>query len=249
MKFFKSSSSLNNRLTFLFFLVFINVQLFGQNSGTSVKIYSNFNFVAEDDFLSFDPATNKLRTDETRSYDLGYFSPAFIIRTDSGNFHEFELSRLLLNQDQSILFTSNDSIGGTELISALRTTEFLFAFRYEYNIAISSVAEETKIQSYIGFSIQPFFEASKTMPLLSPSYSTSQNRFGALLAIVPRVNYDIKENLFLDFNIPITLLETNVNFNETENPQLTEVERNSTVFNVKVLPVNFMLRIGIGLRI
>jgi len=73
--------------------------------------------VIENNLFTVDSITNNRTTEKTRKYHLGYFSPAFTIKRENGNFHEFELSRLLINFNQDETLTPNDSLGRKELVA------------------------------------------------------------------------------------------------------------------------------------
>ncbi len=237
-------------LHFLFLLLFINSQSLAQYSNNkSIKLYTNFNFVTEDDVSSTDSITNNITTEKNKNYQLGYFSPAYTIELTNGNFHEFEISRFLINQEQNQTIISNDSLGRSEVIAGVKSTKIFVAFRYEYNFSLGKKTEETKFHPYVGISINPFFENAIIMPTVSSQFPKKQVQVGALLAIVPRINYDIKGNWYMDLNVPINIFEANVDFSNDQNPILSESERKTTEFNIELFPNNIMVRIGIGLRI
>jgi len=187
--------------------------------------------------------------DEQQKYQLGYFSPAFTIGKENGNFHEFELSRFLINHEQEKTIITYDSLNRKELVSGERNTKLFFALRYEYNIALRKVAAEAKLQPYIGFSFRPYFERSMFTPLISSQFPTRENQLGVNFSIVPRINYNLKGNWYLDLNVPLQLTETNVNSLIRENPALPGEQRKTTTINFETLPLHLFLRFGVGLRL
>ena len=135
------------------------------------------------------------------------------------------------------------------MVAGEKNTRVFFALSYEYNIVLRKTTEKTKLTPYLGLSINPFFENSITMPSISSQFPERNTYFGALFAIVPRINYTLKGNWYLDLNVPIQLFETHVAVNTRENPILPISQRKTTLVSFEALPRNVMVRIGVGLRI
>tara|TARA_R110000868_G_scaffold272252_1_gene531514 strand:- start:13 stop:702 length:690 start_codon:yes stop_codon:yes gene_type:complete len=229
----------------------MSINTYGQEgSSKSIKLYTNFNFVTGDLILIIPDSIPYNRAyAEAKNHQLGYFSPAFAIELENGNFHEFELSRLLINFNRNESIVIDDSLGRKIVVPGARNTRVLLAVRYEYNIALSNSTEEMKFQPYLGLSINPFFENSIKTPHIISQFATSKNEFGALFAIVPRIKYNLKGNWYLDLNVPINISQASVTINTDEDPILTASQRKSTTFDFEIVPRNIMVRFAIGLRI
>lgn len=64
-----------------------------------------------------------------------------------------------------------------------------------------------------------------------------------------RINYNLKENWYVDLNVPIQLFETNVDIRNQENPKLPESQRKTTIVSFEDPPRDVMVGFEMGLRI
>jgi len=220
-----------------------------QNNKT-IKLYTNFGWTSTERTLGFNTTNLISRIEKNKETKIGYFTPSIAIVLPNGNFQEFELSRLEINNTNSETNLTNDSTGKTiQIVSGQKVTNILIAFRYEYNIMFLKKKEGAKIRPYLGFSANPYFYNSKYRPIVSNLFPTNQNNFGVTLSIIPRLIYNLNEKWFVDFNIPINLADVNWTFDKVDNPVLTEQERTTTTVEYSTLPNKFLFRLGVGLRI
>ena len=236
-------------------LVFLlnGLTLFGQENNKNsktIKLYTNFSWSNTDMSLSYDTVNKTSTIENSKETQIGYFTPSFSFSSLNGNFQEFELSRLLINKTQNQTIETVDSTGQTiNTLAGEKSTNIFIAFRYEYDIMLFKKKEGTKFQSFIGFSANPFYSNSSFTPIVSTLYPSTQNNFGVLLSVIPRLNYNLNEKWFIDLNIPINLVDANWMFRSEEDPTLTEEQRITTTVNFSTFPKKFLIRLGVGLRI
>jgi outer membrane protein W len=213
----------------------------------TLKLYSNFGLTTSENSI-FSEGLQVTTVTTNRDYDIGYMSPALAFVKQHGNFHEIELSRFKINNkyDETTLYEVN---GATTTISGQYITNILIALRYEYDIMFLKKKETLKLRPYLGFGVNPYFLNSIINPIVATNYPTRQNDFGASISIIPRLNYNITERWFLDLNIPINVTELAVSSQKTYNPLIREEDQRTTNINYEILPSNFLIRIGIGIKI
>ena len=241
--------------TLIFFLLTFllsGLTTFGQENQKNkiVKLYTNLSLTSTETSLSFDTTNLTSTIEKNKETQIGYFTPSITFVLPNGNFQEFELSRLVINNTNSETIIINDSPGKTiQTVSGQRTTNILIAFRYEYDIMFFKKKEEAKLRPYLGFGVNPYFSNSKYRPIVSNLFPINQNNFGVTLSIIPRLNYNLNEKWFVDFNIPINLADINWTFDKVDNPTLTEQQRTTTTIEYSTFPSKFLFRLGLGLRI
>ena len=86
------------------------------------------------------------------------------------------------------------------------------------------------------------------IPESSYFYDTRTSNFTVLLDIVPRIQVDLSESLFLDLNVPITLIDwasTSITYDSSIVPSAPIKQSGSTTL---VLPQRVVIRLGLGIR-
>lgn len=233
-----------------FILVFLlsGLNVYGQEREKRIKLYSNFGWSTTEKTTS--DTINMTTTLETnKDVQMGYFTPSIAFVTANGNFHELEFSRLKINSSSDKTSITYDNLGHTQTISGQKTTNILIALRYEYNFMFFKKKEEAKLRTYLGLAINPYFENSNTLPFLSNYFPTSETSLGTMLSIIPRINYNLGEKWFIDFNIPINISNIDITSTNKDNPAFLANQRTETSIDLTILPNTFLIRFGIGVKI
>lgn len=241
-----------NQKSLLVIVLFIFLQgnSFSQDDKTkTLKLYSNFNFIRTHENQVINLSTNKYSIERGQELELGYLSPALMIELGSGNFHEFELSRFRISFSENEIFIPNDSTATITPDDGFRKTKALFSARYEYVISLKGNQKASKFHPYLGLSVSPYFEHFREIPFINTSFPRTINQFGTLFSVVPRLNYSLKGNWFLDLNIPIQMIDVNAIFRKNEDPVLPEENRVTSDVNLNFSPLNVLVRFGVGIRI
>ena len=245
MRYLKSASLVISGL----FLSNFYSNTFAQESKTNqLKLYSNFGWSSETRTVGFDTTTNAPIVTTTKSNDLGYFTPAFAFATAKGNYHEIEFSKLQINKtSQTTVIDPNNQF--PQVIDGEHKTNFLIAFRYEYNLVLFKQKEAKKFTTSIGFATRPFYSNSSFRPVLSNQFASGETAAGMLLSIVPRINYNFGEKWFLDLDVPFNIAQLSIKNNRLNNPALPVNQRSVITVYGELFPSQYLIRFGLGLKL
>ena len=233
---------------FFFTLILTSQITFGQENqnSISVKLYSNISYSISECPKIFNRDLGIFTSEINKEFQIGYFTPSIGFDLKNGNYHEFEISRLLVNRTYNESFNIDDGGGQSgQMVNGDVTTNFLIAFRYEYNFIFLKNNEKSKLIPALGFSIDPYFSRESYKTKVSLSYPSTENVLGATASVIPRIIYNLTEIIFLDLNIPIHIID--VNYNTATNLQRSHT-RTPTVDFI-AFPSKYLIRFGIGLRL
>jgi hypothetical protein len=238
--------SLKN-LSFLF-LTFI---LFSKTYAQEKAVKLNFGAkLTETERTKLNSLTS-LRVEKQKNIDFGKITPSFINFYENSNFLEFEISDLSFtkeNYEQDVIVT--DSVGNARTLptDGGESESIKLGFRYEYTVALIK-NKTTKFKPYLGFGLNPHFNFTSFSPYTSNKFYMSQKHVGLLFQITPRVIKHLNEKWFLDLNIPISIGEVSYsNFKDTD-PSRSAQERVISTIDLDLFPINYQLKLGIGLKI
>ena len=99
-----------------------------------------------------------------------------------------------------------------------------------------------------GMSIISGFSMTSNKPWVSLSYPSSETRFGTVLAIVPRLQYNINKSWYLDLNIPVSIADIYFRSSRIDNPTVPGPDRTTTTMVLEEIPLNVHVRFAAGLR-
>jgi hypothetical protein len=97
--------------------------------------------------------------------------------------------------------------------------------------------------------MNPFVNYIKFIPLSSSNFPASLRNFGALINVIPRLQYNLTSNFFVDLNLPITMAQFNSYHQKTSNPNYSKSQNEVGGLNFDMLFKVSNLRIGLGYRI
>ncbi len=236
----------------LFSLLFLSGRMpaSGQDmaGSTVIKMFANFFYTDPVRTESQGPGMNTVTVEQYSYIRTGYFTPAVSFERLNGDFHEIELSELMINRtDQKVSYKFTDD-STSLLVSGERTIDLGLAFRYEYNLNLMKNRPDARFRPFIGFAASPYFSRASIKYFVSLTYPESETRFGVALAIVPGIQYNINENWFLEFNIPLTIADVILKFDSVDNPVLDTSLRKTATLEILEFPAQIHLRLGAGLR-
>ncbi|MFT5821640.1 MAG: hypothetical protein ACI8ZM_002894 [Crocinitomix sp.] len=236
-------------IAFTIVLIAFNQNTFAQDSESKqLKLYSNFGWESAERTIGFDTVINVLIKENYFETSLGYFSPAFSWATPKGNRHEIELSRLQFNQVDEVTYLDYDDGISFQVISGERNTNVFIALRYEFDYQIIK-NKDSKLKPSLGFAVRPYYSHASLRPKVSSIFSSSELNVAAMFSIVPRLNYDLNKKMFIDLSIPLSLAELGVRSTTWDNPAIPVNQRTVSTFVVEVAPSEYLIRLGIGIRL
>ncbi len=233
-----------------FVLISFNQNILAQNTSPfQLKMYSNFGWRTAELTVDYDTVLNKPIKENFYETSLGYFSPAFAWASPRGNYHEIELSRLQFNQVDEQTYIDYDNGLNHQVISGEQRTNVFIALRYEFNYMIIKNKDDKRLKPSLGFAVRPYYHRSAFQPRISSLFATSQSNAGALFSIVPRINYDLSKKWFIDLNVPINLADLSIQSRTYDNPAIPVNQRTITTIVAETLPSQYLIRLGIGVRL
>jgi hypothetical protein len=237
------------QLTLLLMVITVKTSL-GQNTNldykSALKIYN---------LTTFEEQIKSRRLNDTSSYRFQYTNTllkilnptiAFQWKSKNYNFHEIELTGLILGKNGTKTEIINDTTNNRQTINGgdLKTT--VISVRYEYILNFNK-SKDRKFVPSIGFGINPYYRQINYSPKITSSFPTSEISFGMRTFITPRLTYFLTSKLFIDVNIPLCVFDTFYLADKEDNPASPVQERTITTFNYNQFPKIFSGRIGIGL--
>jgi hypothetical protein len=238
-------------LTLLLLIIVVKVgwsQNINLDYKTAVKIYN---------LTSFDEQTKSRRLNDTSSNRYQYTNTtlqilhptiAFLWKSKKNNFHEIELTSLMLGKIGTKTEIVNDTTNNRQTISVGDITTTAISVRYEYILNFNK-SKDSKLVPSIGLGINPYYRQNNYSPRISSSFPTSEISIGMRAFITPRMTYFLTSKLFIDVNIPLCFFDTFYLADKVDNPAIPVQERRITTFNYNQFPKVFSGRLGFGLKL
>jgi len=193
---------------------------------------------------NFDPYT---QITEKSGWRIFHPTFAFLWKTKANNFQEIELTFFEVKNDDILVTRDYDDLYYDVVViqsgNERTTTHISIRYEYIYHLTKSS---DSRLGFSIGGGIQPYFLNISDIPALSNQFPSSERNLGAFFQIIPRINIELSESFFLDFNIPFCFYNLNHRVLTREDPALIEDLRRQTFTDSNFFPDMYSLRIGLG---
>ena len=240
---------------FVILLLFIYVNLFGQNDLNEkrlidFKLYSNFDFSSKYINYETDTINGTSKNEYVKEINGFNFSPSLVFYSKKGNSSEIEISRLDYSNKYNEKYTILDSTGAIlNVMSGNTHKQFELYLRYEYRLKLFKKKDWKKTKLILGFSGTPFVVWDKTEPVLNTEFTKHKTIVGFYLSVIPRIEYSISERWYLDLNIPVAIFTSHYTSFRNEDPSLPSEERSKNIFDFYNGPISYAIRLGIGFKI
>ena len=154
--------------------------------------------------------------------------------TKKGNYYEI--------QSGGINFRKNASVTNTYLSTG-------FDLKFEHGRKVLKSLKSEKWNTFLALRASYTGAYNSVRPLVSSSFNYFQFNSSVNVSLIPKIEYNFNNRLYMDFSVPLNLFTYFNSQNVTENPGLPLEERKTTsnsinVFNNYTSPV-----VGFGLRI
>jgi hypothetical protein len=233
------------------FMTFLVTLGWSQNTNlnyqTGLKLYNTILFEGQSKSIQLSDTSSFRYQYTNRNVQILNPSFAFQWKSKRNNFHEIELTNLLLNKVEARTEILSDTTS-SQLISGDEITSTSLSVRYEFSIVLNK-SKNKKVCSSIGFGMNPYFRKNKYSPLVSSLFPTTEKSFGLKAFLTPRITYFVTSKLFVDVNIPICLFDNFILTETRDNASLPVEQRTVSTFNFNQFPNFFSGRIGIGLKL
>jgi len=218
----------------LVFLVLVNIQVFAQDK--AIRLYSNL-------FVTSKKTTNY----NSVSSVFGIFTPSFSKSTESGNFHEIELTSFILSNSVYSQYALDSSNNILYMINGGKSNYQKIGVKYEFAYKILKNST-SKFQPFIGVGVNLTYIHSARKPFLSSLYPSANSKLVSTFLITPRLIYNLNEKWFLDLNIPFNIVQLGINKDKYLNPALPVKNQVHYSPLYSLLPKQLNFKLGIGLR-
>ena len=232
---------------FVVFAAFLmsSVHLIAQEQKVGLMAYSNFS-ISNESVHHWHPQGIVVRKINN---SLGYFSPAVILYKENSDFHEFEIARLSFNSSDATLYGLDTLSSYLPLLSDTRVDNVHIAIRYSYSFLINLGTPESKFKVHLGVGASPYFQREWLTPQTSDIFPLKSHSVGVRISAAPTLTYGITDHWFLNLNIPFTIGNAFARRSKTENPALPLSNRTIKRSDIKLFPDEYLIRLGLGLRI
>lgn len=210
------------------------------------KVYNTFSYSRTEESVPVN-IPNAYGFKRVKETDLFKPSVAFSWRSDKGNYQEVEISSFVVGKKSTeFFFRAPSSItpigtGGQEV----STTDI--AIRYE-NVKDLFKRKNWKLRPMLGLGLTGFYRSEKVAAQgVNPFVPMSEQRYGFKFEAIPRLNYNISRRFFIDFNIPVTVAQSDLWVSKIQSSPISDVQKTSLA-NFAAAPVEIAARIGVGLR-
>jgi hypothetical protein len=185
-------------------------------------------------------------TYNTPSYNLEIMHPALAIQWQMGkqNFHEVELTRLLVNKKYNT-YDIYGPAGAWEPGGSRNVTDI--ALRYEYRICFAKKRDRKFVPS-LGFGLAPSFFRNSFDPNYTSQYDLSTTTVALEGQIIPGLNYHLNSRFYLDLNIPVSVASFGITTSKNTNPQIPVQQQKISNFDFLFLESFYTVRLGLGFK-
>lgn len=239
-------SKFNNMKTIAILLISIFFSLFCKAQTDSSQQRKKVFFKTSYDLLQYRPG-EIVTTGEMYPDFINFSLAAGFYDKKERNFHEFALSRIYYTNRVHYQVV-NDTVGRRVADKIGKKKDFGIGFRYEYNLMLGKRSDR-KSKFYLGFPVECYYVHQNFTPLYASSYNYRLNGFGFAIGLVPRYQYWITKQFYLDVAIPLTIYEGLWSQKKDNNPNVPLAYRTNTDYRNYVGPPFPNFRIGLGIKI
>lgn len=208
----------------------------------SAKLYNNVTPVNKFRDIGMPPAVY-----QHSSSDFLRPSVAVSKYAKNGNIHELELAYLSVRRvSNKINWT--DNFGRSYTIGGAEQTITNIALRYEYVFSLIKNRQSRLVPS-VGIAAMPYYTHYRSVPFVTNSFPYTTSYIGAQFAAVPRLNIYTRKRIFFDINTPITFMNINYEHTVVNNPAVAPGRREQSMMNAGVTPLQWNIRLGLGVLI
>lgn len=184
---------------------------------------------------------------ETTWSNFAFPSIAFNVQNKSGNYHEFEINKFSIAQEDK-KYEFFDSLGRTYLVDGYKQTTTNIALRYEH---ILSLFKKKKfiVKPSVGLGVMPYYSRVSMVPYTTAGYPALQTYIGINAFVVPRININFSPRVYMDLNMPVCIADFGVRNAHFINPATPLPNQQYNVVNAAFFPAYLSFRLGMGFRI
>lgn len=120
--------------------------------------------------------------------------------------------------------------------------------RFEWNMPVF-YNKNSSFRPFLGLAFDPSVFYQSTIPFTSAAFPTRVFELSNTVTVVPRLTYAVSERLFIDVNVPFSLVNFSFDYQQTDNPILPTFARETTAFNARLLSNTWTFHLGLGYKL
>jgi hypothetical protein len=214
---------------------------------SALKIYNLTSFDEQTRSSRLTASSNRYQYTNT-TLQILHPTIAFQWKSNKNNFHEIELTSLMLGKIGTKTEIMNDTTNIGQTISGGNLTTTAISLRYEYILNFNK-SKDSKLVPSIGFGINPYYRQNNNSPKTSSSFPSTDISTGMKAFITPHITYFLTSKLFIDINIPLCFIDSFYFAGKDYNPTFSNLERTTNASNFSLFPKVYSGRIGIGIKL
>lgn len=238
-------------LTFLLMIIVVKTS-WSQNTNLdyrrALKIYNLTTFEKQTNSRNLNDSSSLLIQNTSTALQILQPTIAFQWTSKKNNFHEIELTSIILGKNGTKTEIINDPINNNQTVNGSDATTTVISVRYEYILNFNK-SKYSRFVPSIGFGVNPYYRQDNYSPKISSSFPSSAINVGMRTFITPRLIYFATSKLFIDVNIPVCFFDTYYFLDRKDNPAVAVQQRKITTFNYNQFPKILSARIGVGLKL
>lgn len=167
----------------------------------TLKVYNMISITHESPFFYSNDPNMLLQHRGSTTYRWFHPTFGFQVKTKKNNFHEFELTQLILDgkkTDARNMQTYEEAI--------IKNRYFNIRMRYEFMWGLIK-PETSKINILLGMGVGPYFSSDRTQYTTISLEKSNDINMGMEIFLIPRITYKISPKLRLDINTPFSFLD------------------------------------------
>ncbi|MCC6280709.1 MAG: hypothetical protein IT262_08920 [Saprospiraceae bacterium] len=196
-----------------------------------------------------EPENNNIQIYTIKS-ESGFIMPAIVIQQANGNFWELSFSSKG-KYDQTQSYYQYDTGGAMNAKGGIQYGQAKgsgFDAQLEYNIMLRKNQENLKWRPFLGALLNVTSSSMTFTPNYGDLFTREKKKKGAGLGFIPRMQYLIGDNLFLDFSATFFVFAVDLEHSANRNPVLTTEQQENDVLESDIFG-KYWLRVGIGWKI
>ncbi len=213
----------------LILLISSSLYSYGQERQTIIKVFSGYSTSPEES-VGFNTRT----TYDEKEFDL--FRSISIAFQKQKRFHEIEVDKMKIQNEEFETISNGLITNGRETL----TTSI--KLRYSYNYILNY---EAKMKVIVGVSTSPYFEKEFIEPLVG-SFDRSNISFGAVIELIPKIQYQLSEKFLIECNMPIPVATLQLERQRNFDPSITIEQQKRSDSSVSFLDYPYQISLGIG---
>ena len=164
----------------------------------------------------------------------------------NGRFFQISLSNFSINSRDD--FSEKRPLSSAPPVRGAKTFQFSVATLTEWGFPI--FYEPTRKNNFlVSAAVGEFLDMWKVTPYTTASFPSEYLSMGLNLGIIPRWQYRFNQKCYLDVNIPFMIGTAALEYRYFGNPILPNFARTNTGFEWTWTPKDFMIRVGLAVRI